>query len=232
MSYIVILDDDPLISKMIERMTTYKVIAFRSLKSFTNVYKRYKPIAAFLDVYIGTDENGLDIIPALKQEWPYTPIIVMSGSMDVTLLSQALTIGAVDFIAKPLKKEELNARLSTRIFEQLERAQNLQIPIGLITFDTQLNTLTYEDRRSFLTPMSANVLKTLAREQGQIVPRDALKRACWGTIAVSDNTIDAKLSEIRNALRNLDQRIKIQSQYGKGICLLVDTPAKKVKCEE
>ena len=51
--------------------------------------------------------NGLDLIQAVRQAWPESVFIVMTGYGTIELAVQAMKIGALDFITKPYEIERL-----------------------------------------------------------------------------------------------------------------------------
>jgi ActR/RegA family two-component response regulator len=67
---IVTLDDDPMVSRILEKATGIKSLSFSSLQELVQVAGQYEPLAAFIDIHLGIDECGLDIIPTLRAKWP------------------------------------------------------------------------------------------------------------------------------------------------------------------
>jgi DNA-binding response OmpR family regulator len=58
---------------------------------------------------------GLEIIEKWRAEGIETPVIVLSGVDDDRTVVQSLEIGAVDFVHKPFRLNELMARIKQRI---------------------------------------------------------------------------------------------------------------------
>ncbi len=51
--------------------------------------------------------NGIEAITYFRQEYPSTPIIVLTGYPDVTLARDLLKQGVTDYLTKPVDKESL-----------------------------------------------------------------------------------------------------------------------------
>jgi len=66
---------------------------------------------AFLDLRIG-EENGLDLIPALLSDSPWTKIIVITAHASIESVVEAMHRGAADYIAKPFTPDQI--RILTR----------------------------------------------------------------------------------------------------------------------
>jgi len=70
------------------------------------------PTAVFLDISL-PDANGLDILQKLLAKNPVVPVIIITGIGSTELRTRALSLGAFDYLEKPLSV--------TRIREILER---------------------------------------------------------------------------------------------------------------
>jgi NtrC-family two-component system response regulator AlgB len=61
---------------------------------------------AFVDLRLGT-ESGLDLIPALLAQCPWLKIVVITAYASVDTAVEAMRRGALDYIPKPFKPEQL-----------------------------------------------------------------------------------------------------------------------------
>ncbi|MFK7822840.1 MAG: response regulator transcription factor [Oligoflexales bacterium] len=228
--YIIVLDDDPMIEKIIGSATGKPTQNFDSIKSLESQVDSLNPIALFVDVHLGLKESGLDILPSLKIKWPFAPIIVITNDRDENAVGDALAAGADDFIYKPINAKELVARLQARLGELAKREAREVIKIGDVTVDTAHRVIANLDgHHRYLSPTEMNLLTCLLDAHGTVVRRDAMKRKCWGQIYVSDNALNRKLHEVRRALKEISQIVTIRTIYGTGFVLEVKekTAAKK-----
>jgi two-component system, NtrC family, nitrogen regulation response regulator NtrX len=57
---------------------------------------------ALIDIKLG-DDNGIELLSKLKQQWPLIPVVMITGFGTVSLAKEAFKIGAHDFLEKPLR---------------------------------------------------------------------------------------------------------------------------------
>jgi len=53
------------------------------------------------------DDSGMDLLYFSKKEYPDTPVILMTGYAEVASAVEAIKMGALDYISKPFRPEEL-----------------------------------------------------------------------------------------------------------------------------
>jgi two-component system chemotaxis response regulator CheY len=51
--------------------------------------------------------NGVEAVKYFRQEYPSTPVIVLTGYPDVNLAVEFMKQGAVEYLVKPVEKEQL-----------------------------------------------------------------------------------------------------------------------------
>lgn len=217
--YTITVDDDPMVSRIIERATGVKSLGFQASREIEQVCPQYHPLAVFLDIHLGLDESGLTLIPLFRSHWPYAPIIVVTSDPDDECLDEAFKQGANDFLLKPIKPREVQARFRTRLSELQERATRAALVAGDVRLDTAHRVVTGPQGRQFLAPVETLMLAQLIRSKGTVVPKEVIKREAWGPIHVSDNAFYRKLFELRRALEGVSDTVKIQSIYGTGLSL-------------
>ena len=74
--------------------------------------------------YMMPGMNGLDVLKILKDDSRFRniPVMFLTASDEIEFMTEAFNRGAVDYISKPFKAAELNARVSTQI-RQLDDAE-------------------------------------------------------------------------------------------------------------
>jgi DNA-binding response OmpR family regulator len=217
--YLIVLDDDATIQHMVGAFTGIQVVPFASTDGLRTNAERYSPVAALVDIYLRNNENGLDLVPELHRLWPYTPILVMTASESPELIGEALACGACDFLKKPFSKVELVARLRARINEHALLRNRTTLSFENLHLDWRHETITFGEQKAHLSPAAVSVLKLLLETPGHTATKEELMRATWHGTRVAPNTLDAKISELRKALRAIEAPVSIDSLYGKGITL-------------
>jgi len=74
------------------------------------------------------DGDGLTLVEHIQQEYPTTPVAVISAHGTVETAIQALKLGAFDFLSKPVALQQLRALVSTAL--QLEHTTEAIVPIS------------------------------------------------------------------------------------------------------
>lgn len=224
--YIFTLDDDPSVSRILEKATGFKSLNCSSTKDLSRFVDRYTPVAAFIDIHLGIEDNGLDVIPKLRAKWPYSPLIVITSDLQDESLVEAFKQGADDYLLKPIKPKEVQIRFQTRLADLQNRAARTILNTGDISLDTAHRVVNGPLGRQFLAPIETLILAHLIKSQGTIVSKEVIKREAWGPVRVSDNAYYRKLFELRKALCDVSETVKIQSSYGTGLSLLSHAPLK------
>jgi DNA-binding response OmpR family regulator len=230
--YTITLDDDPMVPRMIQKALGIKSIPFVSPEQLLATAEKYHPVAAFIDIHLGVDTTGLGVIPALRQRWPFCPILVVTSDPTDEAVTEALASGADDFLRKPIRPKELNARLQTRLIDQAQKEARNVIVFADVSLDQAYRTLRGPSGERYLSPTETNLFLALVQARGTTVPRSTLKTRCWDQIAVSNNALDRKIYELRRALAEVGSRLNIGTAYGVGFSLDFETPTNPTAATE
>src|ERR1700761_8894339 len=127
---IFVVDDDPAVRETLSIVLSaggYEVICFADGAALLSVARNRTPAAILLDVHI-PGQSGLDILKELRGEDYPAPIFIISGQGDIAMAVSAIKNGALDFIEKPFKGNELVARLEEALEAYARRqAENAQL---------------------------------------------------------------------------------------------------------
>jgi FixJ family two-component response regulator len=134
---IFVVDDDPAVRDTLSLVLTaggYQVICFADGAALLAVARSRTPACILLDVHI-PGKSGLDILKELHGEDYPAPIFMISGQGDVAMAVRAIKDGALDFIEKPFRGNEIVARLNDAIAAYKRRqAENSARQIGSLHF--------------------------------------------------------------------------------------------------
>jgi DNA-binding response OmpR family regulator len=229
--YTITLDDDPMVSKYIERVTGLNSLPFSTGTALLKRCNSYDPVAVFVDIHLDAGESGLDIIPMLRRTWAFTPIIVVTSDPLGDLVGNALAAGANDFVKKPIDASELKGRLHARIREMSARQSLDVLNICDVKFSFDKLTVEKNGKIVYLPKLEAELLSILMQSRNMVLTRDEIKRRLWGQVSVSDNTIDKKISGLRKALLHIESEMSVNTLYGKGV-MLESTKNRNAKTKE
>ncbi len=215
--YTITLDDDPIVHKIIAKITGMNSLPFSNPEKLVERAKSYDPVAIFIDIHLGVETLGLDIIPRLREAWSQIPLLVVTADPAAKWVGQALAVGANDFVRKPLIPEEFRGRLQARISEMNILAGKDEIQIFDVVYDRRFRTLHRDDRMTHLPNLEAKLFETLAENNGMAIPKEVLKGNLWGKVSISENALDKKVSSLRSHLRDLGANFELKSAYRGGV---------------
>ena len=67
--------------------------------------------------------SGIEVLPRLVRWQPTTPVIMISSVADIDTISEAMRLGAFDYVPKPFNMQDL----ITRVEKALERKKSLSV---------------------------------------------------------------------------------------------------------
>ena len=113
---IMIIDDEAynvlVVRKFLQHAGYEKFVTSTESKTAVELMKRDLPDVVLLDVMM-PEVSGIDILRVMKitPELATIPVIILTASPDPALKTQALELGATDFLAKPVDPSELVLRV-------------------------------------------------------------------------------------------------------------------------
>jgi FixJ family two-component response regulator len=128
-SIVFLIDDDPSFrrsTQMLMETAGFEVSSFASAEEFLRSRQPNVPACLVLDVRLPR-LSGLDLQRELFKAGIQIPIIFITGHGDIPMTVQAMKAGAVEFLTKPFREQEL---LDTPYVAQL-------IPIGQRAWSAQ-----------------------------------------------------------------------------------------------
>ena len=106
---ICVVDDEPAIRETLENVLSdegYPVMSCEDSECFYQELEQQTPALVLLDIWLpGTD--GMAVLGRLRETHPDLPVIMMSGHAGIDAAVNAIKLGAVDFMEKPLQLEIL-----------------------------------------------------------------------------------------------------------------------------
>lgn len=200
MTRVLLVEDDPAISEPLARALRregYEVdIRCDGRQALEGV--RDNPDLVVLD--IGLPEiDGLEVCRRLRAEGRTVPVLMLTARADEVDLVVGLDAGADDYVAKPFRLAELQARVRALLRRNV--AEPAPVEPELIRIDPQGRLAWFRGEELQLTAKEFDVLRVLVREQGKVVSRDQLMREIWETSWFgSTKTLDMHISVLRRKL--------------------------------
>ena len=101
----------------------YAVTTAGSLREAREILSQHRFHLALLDVRM-PDGSGLDLLIEIKESSPDTEVVMLTGHATVEEAIQAMKTGALDFLTKPFKLEQLEAVLEKALQRQTLQRSN------------------------------------------------------------------------------------------------------------
>jgi DNA-binding response OmpR family regulator len=188
--------------------------------------KAVRPDLIILDIMMpGMD--GLSVAKELRKT-SNVPIIILTARGDDVDRIVGLELGADDYVTKPFNPRELVARVKAvlRRARQEEPSEPVFEANGL-RLDIARREVTIEGEAVTLRAKEFDLLAAFMRHAGIVLDRERLLQMVWGSDYYGDTrTIDVHVAWLREKLARAT-RVKIQTVWGVGYKLVVDSGAEK-----
>ena len=187
--------------------------------SFISGFQAKKPDLCLLDVQLNDNRNGLDVLKELQLRGKIKiPFIFISQEFQNFRKTNAYQLGAVDYIKKPLEKDELKHKVSN-ILDLIYSSQNQSQDIISLDENNLSFTMKIEDEDIVvrLTPKEFVIFKQLIKNKDSIVTREQILSRLEDSLNekfVVDRVIDVHVCNIKKKLG--PHKIIINSVYGVG----------------
>lgn len=162
--------------------------------------------------------SGLDVCKRLRNAENDVPIIMLTARGQEEDKVSGLRCGADDYVTKPFSFLELLARI-----EAVQRRRGGAVAIDTYEFgDVALNFKRYEATKGGqpieLSPLEFKMLKFFVERRQNIVTREQILEAVWGTSGDSlTRTVDVHVAKIRKKIEDVSEHPKyIVTVYGAG----------------
>jgi len=116
-SLVLVIDDDPSVRNgltFLFRSVGFETRAFGSTQEFVESKLPDVPSCLVLDVRL-PGQSGLDFQAELEKANIHIPIIFMTGHGDIPMTVRAMKGGAIDFLAKPFRDQDILDAVATAI---------------------------------------------------------------------------------------------------------------------
>lgn len=182
----------------------YNVVSFTKGSDAIN-YIGNKVHIWILDIMLGDDINGYDIIKAIREKDEEVPVIFTSARDQDLDKILGLELGSDDYITKPYSSKELVLRVN-KIIKRVYKDENTL----LITYEDYSVDLTkrmvFEDGKEIkLTTLEFDLLVLFLKNRDKSFTRDEILDAIWGSDYFgSDRVVDDLVRRLRKKLPKLN----------------------------
>jgi len=160
-SIVYIVDDDQLLRESLSsllRSIGLRVEIFASVADFLAFRRPDEPSCLVLDVRL-QGISGLDFQNELVKANESLPIVFMTGYGDIAMTVRAMKAGAIDFLAKPFRDQDLLDAVTLALSKDVEQRE---IDKGKAQLRSQYATLTAREQRIMALAASGRMNKQIA----------------------------------------------------------------------
>lgn len=162
-SIVYIVDDDQLLRESLSsllRSIGLRVEIFASVADFLDFKRPDAPCCLVLDVRL-QGVSGLDFQNELVRKEETVPIVFMTGHGDIAMTVRAMKAGAVDFLAKPFREQDLLDAVALALSKDLEQRE---VNKGLAGLRSRYQSLTVREQGIMALAASGLMNKQIAGE--------------------------------------------------------------------
>lgn len=163
--------------------------------------------------------DGLQVMRTVKDEFPGTPVIMLTARTDEIDRVMGLEMGADDYVTKPFSVREVVARVKARLREHVSgRRTPDTFEFGNVKVDLRRRVLVKGDKEARLTTHEAGTLAHLITHRGRDVSRDELLKEVWGySAALTTRTVDNQILKLRKKIEDIPSQPRhILTVHGTG----------------
>ena len=166
-----------------------------------------------LDIMLGDDVNGYDVIKAIREKYPLVPVIFTSARDQDLDRILGLELGSDDYITKPYSSKELVLRVNNIIKRVYQSTESKIINYLDYTIDLDKRIVSIKDKPIKLTTLEFDLLVLLVENLNKSFSREDILDAVWGNDYFgSDRAVDDLVRRLRKKMPLLN----VNTIYGYG----------------
>ena len=203
MTRLLLVEDDSAIAEPLSRALDregYSVVrASRGIDALTIAASEDHIDFVILDLGL-PDIDGLEVCRRLRKGGLGAPVLILTARADEVDAVVGLDAGADDYVTKPFRLGELQARIRAllRRTQVAEDTSSNVYDINGVSLDPSARRVYVDGEELSLSAKEFDLLAVLMREAGSVVTRDDLMREVWGAEWWgSTKTLDMHMSWLR-----------------------------------
>ena len=216
---IFIVEDDPSIFSSIQAYLEGFGMEVAGVKDFNQVLEEFKVLDPHLVI--------MDIGLPFKNGYYWTdqirkisklPLLFLSSIGEETDQVMAMTLGADDYIVKPVSLPVLLAKIKAQLRRSYEMVvQDQVLEDGPLVLNLENMQVTYGKKTMDLSKNEFQILRSCMQEKGKVISRQDLMNNLWQSdIYIDDNTLTVNVGRLRKTLESLGLKNYIHTKKGVG----------------
>ena len=201
-----------LIQTYLER-SGYEVVTFTKGQEAID-YIGNKVDLWILDIMLGDDVNGYDVIKAIREQDDNVPVIFTSARDQDLDKILGLELGSDDYITKPYSSKELVLRVDKILKRVYKDTQTSLVTYDCYKIDIDKRIVLNEtDKELKLTTLEFDLLLLFIQNRNKCFTREEILDSVWGNDYFgTDRVVDDLVRRVRKKM----PKLKLSSVYGYG----------------
>ena len=220
MKHIAIVEDEVMVAEELASMLEKEGYQTTRIEDFSEVSEEVlalRPDLLLLDINL-PEKSGFQICREIKNR-SSIPVVVLTSRDQLPDELHALELGADEFITKPYRRERLLARIGNVLRRYEGRSNMLEGPGFLL--DRGTFTLFIDGTSVLLPKNQGKILETLMLDFGNVVTKDTLCEAIWGTSEfIDENALQVNLTRLKKTMTGLPMKVRLETERGVGYRLV------------
>ena len=166
-----------------------------------------------LDIMLGDDISGYDIIKAIRRENSNVPVIFTSARDQEIDKILGLELGSDDYVTKPYSSKELVLRVNNIIKRTYKDEKEMIIKHEEYVVDAEKRVVTKDKKEIKLTTLEFDLLLLFLNNKHKSFSREEILNLVWGSDYFgSDRVVDDLIRRLRKKMPTLN----LNTIYGYG----------------
>ncbi|PSU13606.1 response regulator transcription factor [Photobacterium kishitanii] len=221
MSNILIIEDDQQLREMLcyflSSIEGYNVSCISSGENAVEYIFDKKPDLVLLDIQL-PKVSGLSILKSLRDQGYIHPVIIMTANDSEITETNALSLGADDYITKPIRTNALRERIKRQIRPVLN--DKLNVVNDNFYLDTHISCLCYKHNKVSLAPAEVEILEILIKENRPVPVFELFEMIHGFSYQLEDRSVYMRIFSIRKKIAAIFPDIDlVKNRRNKGFYL-------------
>ena len=189
----------------------FEVVGSTDPTTYAAILNKHQPHAFLLDVHMPV-MDGYDLYQKIVEHPGYNgcPIIFISGDLSDENRMKSHDKGAIDFLPRSLKPEEIATRVVSKV--KLHMQTSLKLTVGNLTMDLESLKVYINGHIIDLTLLEMRILGTLLRSYPTNITRGELLQKIWGEENIKPGTINTHITNLKPKIKDWEYSIKSKSE--------------------
>ena len=219
---VLVIEDDSATAKTVQNMLQVEGFVCDTTdlgEDGLEIGKLYEYDIIVLDLVL-PDIDGYEVLRRLRAAQIKTPVIILSGLVEIDNKIRGLGFGADDYLTKPYNKTELLARIQAIVRRSYGHSEPL-IRTGRLTVNMDKRTADIDDQPLHLTGKEYAIIELLSLRKGTTLTKEMFLNHLYGGMDEPElKIIDVFICKLRKKIAQvLPDEEYIETVWGRGYVL-------------